>query len=446
MPRLLIILTCALSLAFLYGCAPRTYVGRAPEPVAAKKALRLYRLANGVTLFVKDNDRLGPTVVQVWVPAGSISDPPGKPGISHFVEHMLFTGSKDLPPGRAEQYVESMGGSMVGHTGRDFSYIGVTMPAQGWERGMDIVYDLVAFPSFRPDQMEKEKKVVAQEISGRGRQVDSVLIDNFFARAYQYHPYRNPVTGSAKDVASFTDADVTGCYRRTFVPSGMVVTVVGDVDPDKAKAMADRTFGRIPASEFKRPAPEKEPFQVTRRAVEDGRSVKLTYMALGWHVCSASDPDIYALEVLRAVLGQGKGSRLYLELRERMGVVSDVECVLFPLRDPGVLVVLARLREDDLQQASDEILRQVNRLKDESISEQELARAINNVEAAHLLSTESAEGQAYALGYWTVVYGGSDPLEYMQNIRKVTPADVRMAAQKYLGEGNYTLSVIKPGQ
>src|SRR5512143_378511 len=167
MPKRLITLTCALMLALLYGCASQTYVGRAPEPVKVNKALDSYRLANGVTLFVKDNDRPGPTAVQVWVPAGSISDPPGKPGLSHFVEHMLFTGSKDLPPGRAEQYVESMGGSLVGHTGRDFSYIGVTLPGAGWERAMDILYDLVAFPSFRQDQMEKQKKVVAQEISER---------------------------------------------------------------------------------------------------------------------------------------------------------------------------------------------------------------------------------------------------------------------------------------
>jgi zinc protease len=167
-------------------------------------------------------------------------------------------------------------------------------------------------------------------------------------------------------------------------------------------------------------------------------------MALGWHVCAASSPDIYPLEVLRAVLGQGRGSRLYMELRERMGAAFDVEAALYPLREPGLFVVSAHLREEDVRRVTDETLRQMNKLKDEPVSVAELSRAVSNIEASHMLDTETAEGQAYALGYWSTVYGGGDPAEYMENIRKVTPEDVQKVAQKYLGEGNYTLSVIRP--
>ncbi len=445
MLRFTIISLCLFFLVAVCGCAAtNTHVGRVAEVVAVKKAVNTYTLGNGVTLIVKETDKGSPTAIQVWVAAGSVDDPEEKPGLAHFVEHLLFTGSLHVPPGKAEEYMEGIGGELTGHTGRDYSYIGVTLAGPGWERALDILFDLAAYPSFRPEQVEKQRKVVLLEVNQRDREPDVLLIDNLFEKAYKDHPYKNRITASAADVLALTREDAAGYYTRTYVPSNITLSVVGDVKASVVRAAAEKTFGRLTPVDYKKPQVRQEPSQIYSRTKKIDGQVKLTYMALGWHVSSASDPDIYPLDVLRAVLGQGRGSRLFLELRERMAAVYDVDTELFPLRDPGMLAIVTHLREDDIPRVTSEVLRQVNKLKDEPVTDSELQRAVNGIEASILLGTETAEGQAYALGYWTTVYGGGDPSVYMANIRKVTPDDIQRVAQKYLGEGNYTLSIIKP--
>lgn len=446
MIRYVVISTGLIFMLFLNGCAGSgTHVGLAYKPVAVAKEARCYTLSNGVKLVIKAAGKGDPTSIQLWITGGNITDPPGKPGLSHFVGHMLFTGSLHVPPGKAEQYIESMGGRMAGHTGRDFSYIGVTIPGPGWQRAADILFDLVAYPSFLPDHIEKERKVIGLEINERAMDADTALMDGFFALAYRKHPYKNTITGSVQDVARYTRNDILDYYTRTYVPSNMTVVVVGDIAPGPVKAALEKTFGRLTPVRYTRPKVPVEPSQATRLAGEDAGAVSLTYMVLGWHVAAATNEDVYPLEVLAAALGQGKGSSLFMELRERKGLVFDLKTDLFPLKEPGLLAVHACTTEDNVQPVTDEILHQVNRLKDDGISRPELERAISNIEAGHLLNDESAEGQAHELGYWATVYGGKDPAKYIRSIREVTAQDVRRVAQKYLGEGNFTVYVIRPG-
>src|SRR3990172_1901621 len=230
------------------GCAQRgAYVGRAAEPVIIKKAVRTFTLANGITLMVKDTQPPRPP------------PPPAKPGLSHFTEHMLFSGSLHLPPGRAEQYVESMGGLMTGHTGRDFSYIGATIPGKGWERALEIVFDLAAYPAFRPDEFEKQRGIIHLEINQRAREAETSLVEEFFGLSYRAHPYRFPITGRTAETAAYTRKDVAEYHARTFVPGNMAVVVVGDVEPGAVKAAVEKTFVQLPESKYARPKVPAEP-------------------------------------------------------------------------------------------------------------------------------------------------------------------------------------------
>jgi len=445
MSRFPAVVCALLALSLASGCAgPGTHVGRPTERVVVKKPIQTFTLDNGVTLIVKNLAKGSPTAMQVWVAGGSASDPEGKPGVAHLVEHLLFSGSLHVPKGKAEQYLESMGGQIAANTGRDFTYIGVTLPGQGWDRALDILFDMVAYPSFRADQVESQRKVVVQEINEGDREMDNLLMRDFFSDAYKVHPYKHAVTARVSDVLSLTRDDAALYYSKTYVPSNLTVVVVGDVSPAEVRAAADKTFGRLAPVMVKPPAAAQEPYQLSTRSKTVEGPVKLTYMALGWHVCAASDPDIYALDVLSAVLGEGRGARLYMELRERTGIVYDVDVDLFPMKDPGVFVITAHLAGGDVRRVLDETLEQMDKLKEAPISTAEMDRALNAIEAAHQPGNQPADDQAYSLGYWAAVYGGKDPEGYMENIRKVTPDDLQRVAQKYLGAGNYTLSVISP--
>jgi zinc protease len=398
-------------------------------------------------LIVNDFKRSGPTSVQVWLSAGSASDPKDRQGLAHLTEHVVLKGSSHLPPGKAEFDIESMGGTLFGHTGRDFTYMGATVPSgTGWERAADILYDLVSSPTLAPGQFEKERKAVGLEIKQRDRDPDTLLVENMFGQSYRYHPYRYPITGTASDVAQITLQDVKTYYSRFYIPANMVVVVTGNIEPAVARAIVEKTFGKLLPSKPMNLKLPQEGLQVIKKTKTVSLPVKLTYAAYGWRVCPANDPDIYPLEVLSAILGGGRGSRLPVELKERRGIAYNIRTELVPMKEQGMFIVFADLTDgDNLSQVTDELLRQLNRLKDEDlVTDKEVARAVARIETLQMQESETAEGLGYSLGYWAVVSGEKDTSKYLQGIKKVTAEDVKRVAQRYIGEGSYTLSVVAP--
>jgi zinc protease len=430
------------------GCSSSgTYVGRTAEPVVDKSPFRSYTFPNGLELVVNDFNRPGPTSVQVWLSAGSSSDPNEKPGLAHLTEHTVLKGSSHLPPGKAEFYIESMGGTLFGHTGRDFTYLGATVPSgPGWERAEDILYDLVSSPAFAPEQFEKERKAVGLEIKQRERDPDTLLVENTFGQSYRFHPYKNPVTGTISDVTHITLQDIRTYYSRFYIPANMVVVITGDIEPAAAKAVVEKTFGKLPQAKPINLKLPQEGQLVIKKTKTVALPVKLTYAGYGWRVCPADDPDIYPLEVLSAILGGGRSSRLSIELKDRRGIAYNIRSELVPMKDQGMFMVFADLTDgDNLRQVTDELLRQINRLKDQDlVTDDEVERAVARIETLQMQESETAEGLGYSLGYWAVVSGEKDTSRYIQNIKKVTAEDVKRVAQRYIGEGSYTLSVVAP--
>lgn len=445
--RYLLKLFASLLLISLVGCtASETYIAPAAGPGADYNPdQRVFTLKNGLTLMIKESKREAPVSMQVWVQAGSITDPPARSGLAHLTEHALFTGSRGHPDGSAGPDVEMLGGRLYGDVGRDFSYFGVTVPSRRWKQAADILYDLVAHPSFSPAQVEKERKVVLLEIATRAGDPDDRLLDLLFRTSYKDHPYRNAAAGSPDEVKAVSLADIKDYYKKFYIPARMVVIVTGNVNPWEAKAEVEKTFGSVPqAAQPKLKIPQEPPLVIWRQKAEE-MPVRLTYLAYGWRVAPASDRDVYALEVLSALLGSGRGSRLYLEIRQRDGLADNVRSDFMPLKDEGMLVVFADLTDPDgVGQLTDELLRQINRVKDKGVSQDEVARAVARVGGAQMMANDTAEGQAYSLGYWATVYGGKDPEGFAKKIKQVTPDDVKRVARTYLAEGSYSLAIIQP--
>lgn len=432
------------------GCAATGTTVDCAAPEFTRKEVLTYRLPNDVNLLIQETGKSEPTSIQVWVAGGSGSDPKDKQGMANFVGRMLLTGSLHFPRGKAEQYLEGIGGRLSSHTSQDFSYFAATIPGResvkgGWKRAEEILFDMVAHPSFNEARIEEQRRVILLETAGRARAPETSLAENLFAAAYKVNPYKNPVAGTADSVKSFTRKDAMDFYHNTYVPSNMAVVVVGGVDAGEVIAKIESTFGAMkPAGNAMPAVPRRELCQADTRSSELKMPVKIAYAELGWHICSARGQDLYALEVLGAILGGGRGSRLYMELRERQGIAYGIKTKVFLRREPGMLAVRACMDPDNIARFTDEVLRQLDRLKGGYVTEAELDRAKRTIVDSHLINGETSEGQAYALGRWATEYGGDDPGRYIQGIRGVTAEEVRRAAQTYLGDGNYTLSAIVP--
>jgi zinc protease len=441
------ILACiSITMLIASGCAaPTSYVGRAAPRAQEKKSnTKAFTLDNGFTVLVRSGETSGTTAVQVWIADGSAYEPEGKKGVAHLVEHLLFEAGGGKP-GSAESAIEDIGGVITGNTGKDYTYVGVTLPGPGWEKAVELLYRMTADTSFTKERVKDQQDVIALEIKDAETDPERVLMDNLMDTAYTKHPYKGPVTGSVASVKALTPADAEDYHKAVYVPLRMTLVVAGDASPAQVKAEAEKTFGAMPVAKPGKPRPMDEPPQISGRERVVSMPVKLTYMAMGWHVCPTSDKDIYPLEVLRAVMGEGSGSRLAMELISRKPLAIAVGAELYAYSDRGLFVVNATLADpDDISKTKEELLGQAYKLKTDLITGDELKRAVMSIERQQLESTETADGQAYALGYWATVYGGKTPGEYMDSIRAVTAEDVRRAAQTYLGEGNYTLSIIKP--
>jgi len=445
----LAVMVCALVVLLSAGCAnQRRYVVKSDKTSVKKQAFFDYRLDNGMRVLVHERKSGGPTAVQLWVGGGSLADPEGKAGLGHFVEHMLFSGAKGLSldgVGRSGETIESLGGRVNGQTGRDYSYIGITLPGEGWKKAVDVLYGMCcSSPVFDEKEVESEKKTVADELRDRQLAPDIAALEELFDVAYEKHPYRRPVAGTPESVMSFTVEDAVAHYGNLFVPSNMTLVVSGDVRPLSVKALAGKTFGKMTAAKPVFPENEPEPYQISIREKHVESDTRLSYMAMGWHICEASEKDIYALDALRAVLGLGRGSQLSMNIKERRRLVVDISAELFAMREPGMFVITAKLKGEDVKRATEERLKELNDIKQNPVEGFRLRDAAKAVESWHVISTRDAEGQAFALGYWATVYGWGDQPDYIDNITEVTPADLQRVAQKYIGEGNYTLVVVGP--
>jgi predicted Zn-dependent peptidase len=224
----------------------------------------------------------------------------------------------------------------------------------------------------------------------------------------------------------------------------MTLVVSGGVKALRVKTVAKKTFGTLKAAETVFPANDPEPYQIASHENIIDRDTRLTYIVLGWHICKASDKDIYALDALRALLGLGRGSLLSKNIKDRRRLVADLSAELFATREPGMFAITAKLRTEDVNRAIEEILKELNDIKQKPLEDLMLRDAVKAMESAHTLDTKDAEGQAFALGYWATVYGWGDQVNYMDIIAELTPADLQRVAQKYIGEGNYTLVVVGP--
>jgi zinc protease len=414
-----------------------------PSPPAG---VTLTTLDNGLTIIARE-DRSAPVVsAQAWCMAGSIHE--GRwlgAGLSHLLEHMLFKGTTTRPGSRIDQEVQEAGGYMNAYTSFDRTVYHIDVPNTGARTAIDILCDIMQNATLPAEELAKEQDVIRREmdmnVDDPGRRAGRRL----FETAYTRSPYRFTVIGYPDIFNELKPDDIRGYYHEKYAPNNVFYVVVGDVKTDEVIAQIRAAYEKSRA----RPSPPmvlpEEPGQTAPREIVEEAPIELGHFHFAWHIPEIRHPDVPVLEVLAVLLGHGRSSRLYQEVRERQGVVHHVDAWTYSPGNPGLFGMSAIADADKFTDARGAMLAEIEKMRGGLISPGELEKAVKQYVSATLAAHKTMEGQAGDLGSnWIVASDLGFSERQLAAVKLVTPEDIQRVAREYLTPQNRTLYVLLP--
>lgn len=406
-----------------------------------------HRMKNGMRALLLPDNSAPMVVMKVWYAVGSRDEQPGLTGIAHYLEHMMFRGTKKYGPREFSNIIKKNGGSHNAFTGFDYTAYYERIASDRLELIIELEADRMVNMVLQKAAFDAEKDVVHEERRTRYDRPVGKFWEQLRAVAYTNHPYKNPIIGWPEDIGAITIEDMEAFYKRYYSPENAVAVIVGDFKVDEAIALLEKHFGRIPKSPTFRKRPELAEFpQKSERRVYVRADAQLPYVAVGYHAPNWKSEDAPALVMLEAILGGGETSRLHQRLVRKdtlaLGAGADYTYISV---DPMIFYLYARVapgkKAADAEKA---LLEEVEKLIEKGVTEEEFRRALRNIEAKTVFAMDSHYyrarllGQAAISGDWRLLEG------YLPALRKVTPAGVVRVARKYLSHKNKTTAELIP--
>jgi zinc protease len=425
----------------LAGCAALADLlpGGGSQTAGGQTAARPVRevLPNGVVLITHDHRASDVVALQLWVRVGGRDEGPEELGLSHYLEHMLFKGTPARPPGSIDALIEGIGGASNAFTSYDTTHYDVVVPVAHLRTAAELLADIAVNAAFDPKELEAEKKVVFEEMNLVEDEPEKFLARRLGEVTYDGHPYGRQLLGTRELVRDLTRERLDAYYKKHYVPANMVLVVVGPVTPAEVRRVADATLGRLGGPRPVRAASPSVRSLAGGRRADVPRPEQQAYLGLAWHTASTNNPDIYAVDLLTYILGDGTSSRLNQRVREELGLVSSIEAGYVAREVSGVVSVTARLNAPNLDRAEAAILDVIRRVRAEGVTEAERQRAIITAESFYAFDIETAEGLAKTYGLAETTWTLEDELQYLTRLRRVSAAQIQAVARKYFGDDNY---------
>jgi zinc protease len=432
-------------------------------PAATRPAAPLRRatLDNGLTVLIREEHTAPLVSLWCWYHVGSKDERPGITGVSHWVEHMNFKGTTNIPRDQVKGIIEQFGGSWNGYTWIDQTTYLETATRDALERMLFIESERMARCLYDPEDCESERTVIISELQGGENDPDQFLDQELTATAFNAHPYKHPTIGWLSDLQTMTREDLYGYYRRYYIPNNATLVLVGDVDTDNALKRIDHHFGSIAAG----PAPDRlrtiEPRQAGERRLAIRKEGTAAYLKVGYHAPAVADAGFVPALLLDAVLTGAKGvnlwssfrsqppqrkSRLYRALVEH-GVASSVSGALLPTEQPFLYTVSITATEGTVLDSVEAILlEELGRVARDGITDEELARAKTQLHAQLVFDQDSVTNVAHQLGYFETIGGGAVFESLPAQIVAATTEEVGRVAREMFRVSNRTLGWFIPDQ
>jgi zinc protease len=416
-------------------------------------------LDNGLTVLVQAVHTAPLASVWCWYRVGSRDEGPGVTGVSHWVEHMNFKGTANIPRDQVKGIIERFGGSWNGYTWLDQTTYLETATTDALDRMLFIEAERMAGCLYDPADCESERTVIISELQGGDNDPEQRLDTEITSTAFKAHPYRHPTIGWIHDLRTMTRDDLYSHYRRYYVPNNATLVVVGDVDPADALRRVEAAFGAIPPGDPARRTATEEPPQEGERRVHLRKPGTTAYWRAAFHAPRFADPDFFPLLALDAVLTGASGlniwsggkvptpqrrARLYRALVNG-GLASSVGGFLAPTADPFLYSISATVADgQSIAAVEDAALAECERIVREGPTADELATVQAQLRARFVYDADSVTDVAHQLGYFATIDRWQAWPEVFTRLAAVTGDAVHAAARRYLAADNRTIGVFDP--
>ncbi|OGW87118.1 MAG: hypothetical protein A3A81_06930 [Omnitrophica bacterium RIFCSPLOWO2_01_FULL_45_10b] len=382
----------------------------------------------------------------IWVRVGSRYELKRLGGISHFVEHMLFKGTKNRSTKQIKEEVEGVGGVLNAFTGEESTCYFVKIPKPHLERAFDVLQDMVNHATLKEEEFRKEKTVILEEIKMYLDLPSQYVHEIMSELLWPDQPVGRPIAGTIETVSHLSRSELYRYVQAYYHPKNILVTVCGDIRHSEIESLTERYFnGRVkkPISKFK-PATNKSNKKESRIHFLD-KKTEQTHFVIGFHGLSRNHPDRYALSVLNIILGGNMSSRLFEEVREKRGLAYEIKSGLSFLNDTGAISVSAGVEPKKAPLAARIIMKELSRLKRKPVTVSELRRAKDYFLGQLMLGLEDTLDHALWYGE-RMLYGGDLPdiAEIRRQVEGVNEKDIQSLSQKFFKTDGIHLSLIGP--
>src|ERR1700736_1238760 len=358
---------------------------------------------------------------------------------------MLFKGKKTRSTGAIAQQVQDVGGYINAYTSFDRTVYWIDVPKAGVATAREVLSDAMVNSTLPHDEYGKEQEVIRREFAMGYDDPDRMVSQLLFSTAYQRHPYRFPVIGELEVFNQLTPADVTRYYQSRYVPNNITFIIVGDVDSAKVRQQLTELFDGHPGKSLRPLFIPREPPQLGRRDAHKEFATELSRLSWAWHVPEITNSDVPALDLLSIVLGEGRSSRLYRQVREEAGLAYSVSAFSYTPGDPGILGIDATVDPQKRGSVEKLIFEIIDQLKQDGVTAAELQKAKKMCFSHQLGNLVTMRGQASDLGSnWLLTGNLNFSRDYLEAVQKVTADEMRSAAERYLVQKNLTAASLNP--
>ena len=378
--------------------------------------------------------------IGVWLARGSRHEPIEQSGIAHFVEHMLFKGTATRSAEDIAQTIDSIGGQMDAFTAKEYASYYIKVLDEHLPLAVDVLSDIVMRPALRADDVEREKKVVSEEIKMVEDTPDDLVHELFTEHFWRDHPLGRPILGTKDTVESFSVDGLRRYFTTTYSSPNLIVAAVGNIEHERVRDIVLRAFEGVPV--VGEPLADRPP-RVVPHVLIRNKELEQSHVCLGTSGYQQDHADRYASYVLNTVLGGSMSSRLFQNVREKRGLAYAVSSGLSAYRDAGSVTIYAGCANDAVGQLIDVVIVELRRLKDEALPASELRRAKDHLKGSLMLSLESTSSRMSHLARQEIYFDRHFGLdETLEGVERVSTEDVQRVARDLFADGALAATVL----
>jgi predicted Zn-dependent peptidase len=403
--------------------------------------IQLTRLPSGLTVVTERMDRVETVSIGAYVATGSRNETEAENGVSHFLEHMAFKGTTTRSAAAIAEEVEAVGGHINAYTAREQTAYYVKMLKEDTALGFDIIGDILTHSVFEPEELERERGVILQEIGQANDTPDDIIFDHFQSTAYPTQSLGRPVLGSEDGIRNMKRSILTEYMARNYTNTNVVIAAAGKLRHQEVLDLVQKHFGDLPG---KPPSPHEAGLYKGGEFREE-RDLDQVHVVLGFPSVGYGDPDYYPTIMLSTLLGGGMSSRLFQEIREKRGLVYSIYSFASPFRDGGLFGIYAGTGESEAAELMPVMLAELGKVQ-QHITQPELGRARAQLKASLLMSLESTGSRCEQLARQIQTFDRVIPMEeVLGKINAVNEADICRAALRHF-RAVPTLATVGPSE